>query len=113
MPNDLQQAAVAALKASPAIAEPQRVDNPEQLQALTKNAGLSEQLINVRLYIDEIHFYDAQLPVEVVHGILSPAIADCFILVPGKNDPPRTKGHYLHTSYIRELLLLDELPERK
>jgi hypothetical protein len=84
---------------------------PERLQYILEHPKEEYTRINVRLIIDETHFYDELLPIEAVRGLLSPDVPDFFILIKGLKQIPREKGHYLHTSYIREVLLLDELPE--
>ncbi len=85
---------------------------PEQVMQ-----GKSEQVerpvdrINVRLVLAETEQIDEQLPIDVVRMLLSPVVNDCFIRISnGVKKPPRCKAHYLHTSYIREIMLLDELP---
>jgi len=84
---------------------------PERLQYILEHPSDEYQRMNVRLIVDEVNHYDETLPVEVVRGLLSPSVPDFFILIQGIRQIPREKAHYLHTSYIREVLLLDELPE--
>jgi hypothetical protein len=88
-------------------------ENTAKLQSLIKNP--SHERINVRLILDENLFYDEKLPVDVVRAIISPDVPDCFIQINTmpRNNPERSTAHYIHTSYIREILLLDELPEEK
>lgn len=83
---------------------------PERLQYILLHPKDEYQRVNVRLILDEANHYDEHLPVEVVQGLLNPTVADFFILIKGTNPIPRSKGHYLHTSYIRECVLLDNLP---
>jgi len=80
--------------------------------------GDGEPQINVRLLIDGsdadgIRQYDELLPLAIVRAILDPEILDFFIPIAGngRTKPPRTKSHWLHTGYIREVLVLDELPQ--
>ncbi len=89
------------------------VSTPGQLQKLVKKP--SGDLINVRLIIDETNHYNELLPVEVVRAIIDPDVPDCFIQISGRPRiaPARCTRHFVHTSYIREILLLDELPEEK
>lgn len=82
--------------------------------------GTEETRINVRLYIDSsdadgVRHFDESLPVSLVRAILDPGVGDLFIPVQGNGrlKPPRARGHWLHTGYIREVLLLDELPEEE
>lgn len=90
---------------------------PVGLQRTLMQGDEDEPRINVRLYIDAsdadgVRFFDEALPVSLVRAILAPQIADFFIPIQGsaRMKPPRAKGHFLHTSYIREITLLDELP---
>lgn len=90
---------------------------PKDLQRITVQGGSGEALLNVRLLIDGsdadgIRAYDELLPVSVIHAILDPEVKDFFILIQGtaRPKPPRCKGHWFHTSYIREIYLFDELP---
>ena len=88
-------------------------ETPRELQATAINAKPGEHnLVNVRLSLSEIENYDEQLPEPIVRALLDPDVPDFFIPIqtPGRRIP-RAKGHYLHTAFIRELILLDELPE--
>lgn len=89
------------------------VTTPERLQYILEHPSDEYARVSVRLIIDEVNHYDESLPVEVVRGLLSPSVPDFFILIKGIKQIPREKAHYLHTSYIREVLLLDELPEQE
>ena len=89
----------------------EKMTEPERLQYILENPADEYQRMNVRLIMDEVNHYDETLPVEVVRGLLSPSVPDFFILIKGIKQIPREKAHYLHTFYIREVLLLDELPE--
>jgi hypothetical protein len=91
----------------------EKMTEPERLQYILENPNDEYQRVHVRLIIDEINHYDEGLPVEVVRGLLSPSVPDFFILIEGIRQIPREKAHYLHTSYIREVLLLDELPAQE
>ena len=90
-----------------------------QLQQIAQGKEQPEEArINVRLLIagsdaDGIRHFDELLPSSVVRAILDPEIANFFIPIQGQGrlKPPRTKAHWLHTSYIREVLLFDELSE--
>lgn len=89
-----------------------------QRRALAGNPD--EDRINVRLCIDGsdadgVRFFDETLPVSLVRAILNPMIGNFFIPIrgDGRTKPPRARGHWLHTQYIREIVLLDELPEEK
>jgi hypothetical protein len=89
--------------------------SPRDLQATALNAKPGEHnLINVRLSLSEIENYDEQLPEQIVRALLDPEVPDFFIPIqtPGRRIP-RTKMHLIHTAFIRELILFDELPERK
>lgn len=84
---------------------------PDAMQELSHQQDAPVERINVRLILDEMHSYDEALPVDVVKALINPNVADFFIWISKKlTDPPRCKGHLLHTSYVREMLLLDELP---
>jgi hypothetical protein len=91
-------------------------DSPVVLQRRAARGELAEDKINVRLLItgsddDGIRAYDEQLPISIVRAILSPEISDFFIPIVGsaRTKPPRTKSHWLHTSAIREVLILDDV----
>lgn len=62
---------------------------------------------------DGIRSYSERLPITLLRGILDPNVADFFIPIEGsaRLKPPRAKSHWLHTSQIREIVLLDELPD--
>jgi hypothetical protein len=82
----------------------------------TRHHG-AEDTINCRIYIDGsdadgVRAFDEALPVSLVRAILNPNVADFFIPIQGtaRMKPPRATRHYLHTRYIREILLLNELP---
>ena len=90
---------------------------PIELQKHILRGAPGEARINIRLHIDAsdadgVRFFDEMLPVSVVRAILAPEVADFFIPVQAvaRMKPPRAKGHFLHTSYIREITLLDALP---
>jgi hypothetical protein len=89
--------------------------SPRELQANAVNAKPGEDnLINVRLSLSEIENYDEQLPESIVRALLDPDVADFFIPIEARGRRiPRAKGHYLHTAFIREIILLDDLPERR
>lgn len=84
---------------------------PEQImQRHTEDIERPIDRINVRLVLDETTFLDELLPVDVVRMLLSPVVNDCFVRIAnGLKKPPRCKAHYLHTSFIREIMLLDAL----
>ena len=91
---------------------------PVELQQHVMRGAPGEARLNVRLHIDGsdadgVRCFDETLPVSIVRAILAPNVADFFIPVQAtaRMKPPRAKGHFLHTSYIREITLLDELPE--
>lgn len=91
-------------------------DSPVSLQRRAVKGSEGEDKINIRLLIngsddDGIRSYDEQLPVSIVRAILSPEIADFFIPIAGtaRTKPPRTRAHFLHTSAIREVLILDDV----
>ncbi len=112
------------LQSEPGEPEPARVGDVPVSAILTHSTtpeqimqGKSEQVerpvdrINVRLVLAETEQIDEQLPIDVVRMLLSPVVNDCFIRISnGVKKPPRCKAHYLHTAYIREIMLLDELP---
>ncbi len=75
-------------------------------------------MLNVQLLIsgsdaDGVRCLNEQLPVSLVRAILDPTIDNFFIPIKGaeRMKPPRVKSHWLHTTYIREIFLLDDLPE--
>lgn len=106
-----------AVKAKmPAPAQPAPPDSPAALQRRAAKGGEGEDKLNVRLLIDGsdadgIRAYDEQLPVSLVRAILDPQVADFFIPIQGNGrmKPAITKSHWLHTSYIREVLVFGEL----
>lgn len=83
---------------------------PEALQALQDNPSEGQQIIRARLIVDEINHFDESLPLPLIQGLLSPSVSDFFIQVTAPDKIPGAKAHYLHTSYIREVVLLDALP---
>jgi hypothetical protein len=96
------------------------LDGLRELQRRAVAKDHSEDTINVRLCIDGsdadgVRFFDELLPVSLVRALIDPAIANFFIPVrgDGRTKPPRARGHWLHTQYIREIILLDELPEER
>lgn len=99
-------------------AQPGSPNSPAAIQRRAAKGGEGEDKINVRLLIDGsdadgIRSYDESLPVSLVRAILNPNIADFFIPIQGNGrmKPAITKSHWLHTSYIREVLVFGELPE--
>lgn len=113
-PGKVEETKVATPPSSPPLARPTLAD----LQRVAR--GSDETRINVRLYLDSsdadgVRHFDEALPVSIVRAILDPGVGDLFIPVQGfgRLKPPRAKGHWLHTGYIREVLLLDELPEEE
>jgi hypothetical protein len=93
---------------------------PLALQRHAIKGAPGDGQITVRLYIngnddDAVRFFDESLPTSIVRAIISPEVADFYIPIEGRArmKPPRAKAHFLHTSSIRELVLLDELPEEE
>ena len=104
-----------AIKKSGSISPP---GDPREIQrqAITGDQS-AEDRINVRLLIngsddDGIRAYDEQLPVSILRAILDPGVGDFYVPIEGsaRTKPPRTKAHFLHTSAIREILILDAYP---
>ncbi len=62
---------------------------------------------------DGVRVFNEALPVALIRAILDPEVANFFIPIKGSErmKSPRVKSHWLHTSYIREIFLLDKLPE--
>lgn len=94
--------------------------NRESLLDLQRLAAGSngEDRIAVRLVIDAsdadgVRHFDESLPLTLVRALLNPDVGNFFLPIEGNGrfKPPRAKGHYLHTQYIREIILLDVLPE--
>jgi hypothetical protein len=85
---------------------------PERLQYILLHPTEDYDRINVRLILDETNHYDELLPVEVVQGLIDPTVDDFFILIKGHQQIPNAKGHWLQTSFIREVILMNELPEK-
>ena len=84
------------------------------MQQTSKRSDPADERINVRLILSQTEFYDESLRIDVVRALISPLIPDAFIQIVGVGSRagiPRCKGHYLHTSFIREIVLLDELRE--
>jgi hypothetical protein len=84
------------------------------------SGGQGEDHITVQLLIDGsdadgVRQFDETLPISVVRAILDPTVDNFFIPIEGKARPkPRAaKRHFLHTSYIREVILLGDLPEEE
>src|SRR3954468_12621017 len=83
----------------------------QRLATLALRGGaVGEDLITVRLCVSANdsaghRFYDELLPISLVRAILSPSVANFFIPIKGSGSfkPPRTRGHFLHTSYIHEV----------
>lgn len=97
-------------------AQPAPPESPATLQRRAARGGESENTINVRLLIDGsdadgIRAFDESLPVSLVRAILDPQVADFFIPIQGNGrmKPAITQSHWLHTSYIREVLVFGEL----
>ena len=93
---------------------------PKELQRHVLRGGSGEDKLNVMLLIDGsdadgVRTYNEALPVSVIRALLDPDIKDFFIPIAGTDrmKPPRAKGHYLHSGYIREIILLDALPEEE
>lgn len=114
-PEQVKQVASSAEK--PAVEEPPKARSLKDLQKLAARGGDGESMVNVQLLIDGsdadgVRCYNEQLPAALVRAILDPQIADFFIPIKGSErmKSPRVKAHWLHTSYIREVLQLDELP---
>lgn len=86
---------------------------PKELQDLLLNFKPGQHdLINVQLNLTDTENYNEQLPSPVVLAMIDPTVPDFFILVHGTGRKlAREKRRYLHTSFIRELILLDDLPE--
>lgn len=90
---------------------------PGELQRHVESGGMGEDHIAVRLLIDAsdadgVRHFDEDLPVSVVRALLNPEVGNFFLPISGagRMKPPRARGHYLHTQYIREIILLDKLP---
>jgi len=89
-----------------------------QRHALSGAPG--EDKILVRLCIDcsdadGVRAFDESLPVSLVRALINPEVANFFIPIEGaaRPKPPRAKQHYLHSQYIREIILLADLPEEE
>ncbi len=98
------------------LSPPDAVRTPKDLQRLAAS-GQGEDMINVQLIIDGsdadgVRAFNESLPANLVRAILDPEVADFFIPIKGSErmKSPRVKSHWLHTSYIREILLLNDLP---
>lgn len=92
----------------------------KELQRLAARGGDGEDKITVRLLIDGsdadgVRFFDETLPVALVRAILDPTIDNFFIPILGaaRMKPRMAQSHWLHTSFIREVVLLGELPEEE
>jgi hypothetical protein len=88
---------------------------PQELQAILLNfkPGDHEE-INVQLNLSDTENYNEQLPLPVVLAMIDPTVPDFFIPIKGTGRRmPREKRRYLHTSYIRELVIFDELPAQE
>lgn len=93
---------------------------PGDVQRHALAGGNGEDCITVQLLIDGsdadgVRQFDESLPVSVVRAILDPAVADFFVPIAGYARPKAraAKQHFLHTSYIREVILLGDLPEEE
>lgn len=86
---------------------------PQRLQDSLVHPDDEALRLNVRLIMSETDFYDESLPIDVVRGLLSPVVDNFFILIKGKQQIPGAKGHFLQTSFIREVILLNDLPEER
>lgn len=91
--------------------------SPADVQAHVLAGGRGEDSLNVQLYIDGsdaegIRCYDENLPVSVIRALIDPNVADFFIPIAGhaRTKPRAARQHFLHTSYIREIILLGDLP---
>lgn len=93
---------------------------PGEVQRHALSGGQGEDHLTVQLLIDGsdadgVRQYDETLPISVIRAILDPTVDNFFIPIEGKARPkPRSaKRHFLHTSYIREVILLGDLPEEE
>ena len=86
---------------------------PKELQDLLLHPELEQpNLMSVRLNLSDIENYDEQLPLPMILAMIDPTVPDFFIPIKGAGRKiPREKRRYLHTSFIRELILFDALPE--
>lgn len=89
-----------------------------ELQKQVLAGGRGEDLINVRLVIDGsdadgVRHFDETLPISVVQALIDPEVENFYVPIKGMGrlKPPRARQHYLHSQYIREIILLDDLPE--
>lgn len=110
--------ALASGSASSSLRAMPRTPGDVQRHALA--GGNGEDCITVQLLIDGsdadgVRQFDESLPVSVVRAILDPAVADFFVPIAGYARPKAraAKQHFLHTSYIREVILLGDLPEEE
>lgn len=94
---------------------PPELSSPKDLQRLAAT-GQGDDLLNVQLLIDGsdadgVRCFNEALPAALVRAILDPEVADFFITIKGaeRMKSPRVKSHWLHTSYIREVLVMGEL----
>ena len=94
---------------------PVKESDPKSLQSfLLSGDTAGYDLINVRLSLSDVENYDELLPSVLVRALIDPDVPDFFIPIKAVNRRLlRAKRHYLHTAFVRELILLDELPDER
>lgn len=96
--------------------KPPQKTGPQHFQRLAKSREPGEDLINVQLLIDGsdadgVRAFNERFPVSVVRDLLDPTTEDYYLPIKGgeRMKSPRVKSHWLHTRYIREIFIMDDV----